>query len=51
MNIHNALNPNSDVERLYIPGKEVSKFSMTIEEVVSLAILGLESHLLMNYFS
>lgn len=48
MNMH-PMNPNSDVERLYIPKKEEGKGLMSAEEVVLLAVLFMLIFL-MNYF-
>ena len=39
---YGALHPKSDVERLYIPRKEVAKGSISIQDCVELAIRGLE---------
>ena len=41
-NIHGALYPKSDVDRLYIPRKEGGRGLISIEDCVELAIRGLE---------
>ena len=42
--IYGALHPNSDVDRLYIPGKEGGRGLISIEDCVELARKGLEMH-------
>ena len=40
--IYGALNPKSDVDRLYIPRKEGGRGLISIEDCVELAIRGME---------
>ena len=44
-NIHGALYPKSDVDRLYIPRKEGGRGLISIEDCVDLAIRGLEAYI------
>ena len=43
--IYGALNPKSDVDRLYIPRKERGRGLISIDDCVELAIRGLEVYL------
>ena len=43
--IYGTLHPKSDVDRLYIPGKEGGRGLMSIEDCVELAIRGLEVYI------
>ena len=42
--IYAALHPKSDVDRLYIPGKEGGRGLISIEDGVKLAIRGLDAY-------
>ena len=42
--IYGALHPKSDIDRLYVPGKEGERGLISIEDCVELAIGGLEVH-------
>ena len=42
--IYEALHPKSDVDRLYIPGKEGGRGLISIEDGVELAIRGLDAY-------
>ena len=44
MTIHNALNPKSKVDRLYIPRKEGGRGLQGAEETVNTSNLGLENY-------
>ena len=44
MTIHNALNPKSKVDRLYIPRKEGGRGLQGAEETVNMSNLGLENY-------
>lgn len=43
--MHKVLNPNNDVNRMYILRKQGNRGFMSVEEVVPLAVLGLENYL------
>ena len=44
--MHRALNPKSDVARIYLSRKEGGRALISVEETVKLAILGLERYAL-----
>ena len=46
MTMHRALNPKSDVARIYLSRKEGGRGLISVEDTVKLAILGLERYLL-----
>ena len=43
--VYEAFHPKSDVDRLYIPGKEEGRGLISIEDCVELAIRGLEAYI------
>ena len=46
MTMHRALNPKSDVARIYLSKKEGGRGLISVEDTVKLAILGLERYVL-----
>ena len=46
MTMHRALNPKSDVARIYLSRKEGGRGLISVEDIAKLAILGLERYLL-----
>ena len=46
MTMHRALNPKSDVARIYLSRKEGGKGLISVEDIAKLAILGLERYVL-----
>ena len=46
MTMHRALNPKSDVARIYLSRKEGGRGLISVEDIAKLAILGLERHVL-----
>ena len=44
MTMHNAIHPDSNVDRFYIPRKEGGRGSQCVEETVKLTELGLENY-------
>ena len=48
MTMHQALNPKSDVARIYLPRKEEGIAQISVEDTEELAILGLKRYVLTN---